>query len=118
MRQIGILAAAVDYALTHNVDRLAQDHLRAQAIALACAEVSSDLIDPKLAHTNIVAINLRHTNKNAPELVAELRERGILAGAMGSHLLRLVTHMDFDDMALEEVVKVLPELLKRALVAK
>jgi hypothetical protein len=37
---------------------------------------------------------------------------------MGSHLLRLVTHMDFNDAALEQVVKVVPELLKSALVAK
>lgn len=118
MRQIGILAAAADYALTHNIDRLAEDHARAKTIAIACAEVSPALIDPALAHTNIVAINLRGTGVTAPELVAQLKERGILAGAMGTQLLRLVTHMDFDDLALEQVVKVLPELLKRALVVQ
>jgi threonine aldolase len=118
MRQIGILAAAADYAITHNMERLAEDHARAKTIANACAQVSPDFIDPALAHTNIVALNLRSTTKSAPQLVAELKERGILAGAMGSHLLRLVTHMDFDDAALEQVVKVVPELLKSALVAK
>ena len=30
MRQVGILAAAGDYALTHNIDRLAEDHARAR----------------------------------------------------------------------------------------
>jgi threonine aldolase len=118
MRQIGILAAAADYALTHNMERLADDHARAKAIAIACAQVSPDFTDPELAHTNIVALNLRGTSKSAPQLVAELKDHGILAGAMGSHLLRLVTHMDFDDVALEQVVKVVPELLKSALVAK
>lgn len=117
MRQIGILAAAVDYALTHNIDRLSEDHRRAKVLATACAEVSSNLIDPSFTHTNIVAIDVSKTSKSAGDLVAELSEHGILAGAMGSKLLRLVTHMDFDDAQLEQVLNVLPDLLKRSLVA-
>ena len=117
MRQIGILAAAVDYALTHNIERLADDHKRAQILAKACAQVSPLFIDPNLAHTNIVAIDVSKTSKSAGDLVAQLAEHGILAGAMGSKLLRLVTHMDFDDAQLEQVLKVLPDLLKRSLVA-
>lgn len=118
MRQIGILAAAVDYALTHNIERLAEDHKRAQLIAQAAAVVSPKFVDPATAHTNIVAIDLSHTNTSAGECVAELKENGILAGAMGSKLLRFVTHMDFDDAALETVVEILPRILKRILVAK
>jgi threonine aldolase len=118
MRQIGILAAGVDYALTHNIARLAEDHRRAQVIAEACAAVSAELIDPALAQTNIVAIDVSRTRHSAGELVAQLKEEGILAGAMGSKLLRFVTHMDFDDAQLEKVVKTLPSLLKNALVAK
>ena len=55
---------------------------------------------------------------SAGELVAQLKEEGILAGAMGSKLLRFVTHMDFDDAQLEKVIKILPTLLKNSLVAK
>ena len=118
MRQIGILAAGVDYALTHNIARLAEDHRRAQVIAQACAGVSAELIDPALAQTNIVAIDVSRTRHSAGELVAQLKEEGILAGAMGSKLLRFVTHMDFDDAQLEKVIKILPTLLKNSLVAK
>jgi len=118
MRQIGILAAAVDYALTHNIARLAEDHRRAQVIAQACAAVSAELIDPAHAQTNIVAIDVSRTHHSAGELVAQLKEEGILAGAMGSKLLRFVTHMDFDDAQLEKVIKILPTLLKNALVTK
>lgn len=118
MRQIGILAAAVDYALTHHIDRLAEDHQRAQTIAEVAAAVSPLFIDPTSAHTNIVAIDLSHTSSSAGECVAQLKENGILAGAMGSKLLRFVTHMDFDDTQLEKVVHVLPGILKRILVAK
>ena len=37
---------------------------------------------------------------------------------MGSKLLRFVTHMDFDDTQLEKVGEILPQMLKRILVAK
>lgn len=117
MRQIGILAAAVDYAFTHNIERLAEDHRRAKVIATACAQVSPTLVDPELTHTNIVAIDVTGCSRTAGELVAELAEDGILAGAMGSKLLRLVTHMDFDDQQLDRVLELLPDLLKRSLVA-
>ncbi len=117
MRQIGILAAAVDYALTYNIERLAEDHRRAKVIATACTQVSPTLVDPELTHTNIVAIDVTGCSRTAGELVAELAEVGILAGAMGSKLLRLVTHMDFDDQQLDRVLELLPDLLKRSLVA-
>ena len=118
MRQIGILAAAVDYALSNNIERLHEDHQRAKAIADIAAEVSPAFINPTLAHTNIVAIDLSHTGTTAGECVAQLKENGILAGAMGSKLLRFVTHMDFDDTQLEKVGEILPQMLKRILVAK
>ncbi|HMC68941.1 MAG TPA: threonine aldolase family protein, partial [Mycobacteriales bacterium] len=37
MRQAGVLAAAGLYALTHNIERLAEDHERAQTLAAALA---------------------------------------------------------------------------------
>jgi threonine aldolase len=37
MRQVGILAAAGLHALDHHVERLAEDHARAQVLAKACA---------------------------------------------------------------------------------
>ncbi len=117
MRQIGLLAAAADFAISNNIERLAEDHRRASLIAHACAEISPLLIDPALAPTNIVAIDLRCTDSTASQLVAELKELGVLAGAMGSHLLRFVTHMDFDDQQLEKVLEVVPALLKRVLVS-
>lgn len=118
MRQIGILAAAIDYALDHNISRLAKDHQRAKQIADVVAEISPLFIDPSLTHTNIVAIDLSHTGTTAGALVAELKENGILAGAMGSKLLRFVTHMDFNDQECEQVCETLPQILKRVLVSK
>jgi threonine aldolase len=112
MRQIGILAAAVDYALDHNIERLAQDHNRARTIAKAVSRISDSFIDPSSVQTNIVAIDLSHTSTSAGQLVSTLKDYGILAGAMGSKLLRFVTHMDFTDIELEQVLEILPKALR------
>jgi threonine aldolase len=111
MRQIGILAAAVDYALDHNIERLAQDHQRARTIAEAVSRISDAFIDPSSVQTNIVAIDVSHTSTSAGQLVSTLKDHGILAGAMGSKLLRFVTHMDFTDKELEQVLEILPKAL-------
>lgn len=111
MRQIGILASAVDYALDHNIERLAQDHQRARTIAEALSRISDAFIDPSSVQTNIVAIDVSHTSTSAGQLVSTLKDHGILAGAMGSKLLRFVTHMDFTDKELEQVLEILPKAL-------
>lgn len=118
MRQIGILAGGVDYALSHNIPLLAEDHRRAKAIANAVHAVAPTAIDPQNVETNIVALDLRDATVTAAELNAELKEAGILGSALGPKFLRLVTHLDFDDAQLEKVLIVLPELLQRAFVAK
>jgi threonine aldolase len=56
MRQIGLLAAGAHYALDNNIDRLSEDHRRAQELAQAIAAIDSSLIDPTTVHTNIVGL--------------------------------------------------------------
>src|SRR3954454_3547066 len=52
--QAGIVAAAGLYALDHNVDRLAEDHENARALAVGLAELPGATIDPSKVETNIV----------------------------------------------------------------
>jgi len=117
MRQVGIMAAAGHYALENNLKLLKTDHVRAKAIAEAIAAVSPSVIDPKTVETNIVGLDLSSINITAFELADQLKEHGILAGPLGSKYLRLVTHYDLDDSDINLVKQVLPEILKRALVA-
>jgi len=117
MRQVGIMAAAGHYALENNLKLLKTDHVRAKAIAEAIAAVAPSVIDPKTVETNIVGLDLSSINITAFELAAQLKEHGILAGPLGSKYLRLVTHYDLDESDINLVKQVLPEILKRALVA-
>ena len=114
MRQVGILAAAGHYALDHNIARLAEDHARAQKIALALAAIDSSLVDPKKVATNIVGLELSKVGITAGELASRCKEAGLWISALGPHYARLVTHLDFDDAQCDQAI----EILKGALVAK
>lgn len=116
MRQAGILAAAGHYALDNNLPLLNIDHKRAKSIADAIYAVAPKLIDPATVDTNIVGLDLSSLKITASELSAQLKEKGVLASALGPKYLRLVTHLDLRDGDIETVNQVLPQLLQRALV--
>jgi threonine aldolase len=100
MRQAGILAAAGLHALDHHVDRLADDHARAQRLAAALGA------DPDAAPTNIVVA----TVDDAARVAGAAAEQGVLVSALGPRVLRLVTHLDVDDDAVDRAISVLAPL--------
>jgi len=114
MRQVGIIAAAAHYALDNNIARLAEDHARAQRIAVALAKIDSSLIDPTKVQTNIVGLDLSKVGMSAAEFTTKCKDAGLWISALGPHYARLVTHLDFDDAQCEASI----EILKSALVAK
>jgi len=89
MRQAGIIAAAIDYALDHHVERLAQDH----AIALSLQHELSQITELKVdaAHTNMLYIEFA-SQEIGLQAGSYLRERGILISA--GKRVRLVMHLD------------------------
>jgi len=112
MRQVGILAAAGDYALDHHLDRLSEDHVRARRLADAIAAVRPDVVDPREADTNIVVLDLS-AGPTAPELALAASERGVAISVLGAHTARLVTHLDVDDADVERASETLSGLLAR-----
>ena len=116
MRQAGILAAAGHYALDNNLPLLKNDHQRAKSIANAISAVAPKIIDPTTVETNIVGLDITSLKITASDLSAQLKEKGVLASALGPKYLRLVTHLDLTDGDIETVNQVLPQLLQRALV--
>ena len=112
MRQIGLLAAAGHYALDHNIDRLAQDHVRAKKIAVALAAIDSSLIDPATVETNIVGLDLAKFAFSAADFAAKCKENGLWISALGPKYARLVTHLDFDDAQTDEAIEILKRCLK------
>jgi threonine aldolase len=90
MRQAGVLAAAGLVALDSLVPRLEEDHAHARLLRDALARGRGVNVAP--VETNIVVATLE--GRAAPEVVASLREAGVLGSAMDARTLRLVTHRD------------------------
>ncbi|MFP5218747.1 MAG: threonine aldolase family protein [Actinomycetes bacterium] len=97
MRQVGVLAAAASHALDHHVERLADDHARARAIAETVAAAVPGVVDPALVETNIVPLDLTATTLDGPQLAARAREEGVLLSVVAPRRARVVTHLDLDD---------------------
>ena len=90
MRQAGVLAAAGLVALDTLVPRLADDHANAKLLGAALGQGKGARVAP--VETNIVVAVLE--GRTAPDVVAALRQEGVLATAMDTRTLRLVTHRD------------------------
>ncbi|MEY2423830.1 MAG: threonine aldolase [Acidimicrobiaceae bacterium] len=102
MRQAGIIAAAGIVALEHMVDRLAEDHARASALADAVAERwPACELDPSTVRTNCVVF--RHPDTTA--LIAHLAAEGVAAGTIAPRVMRFMTHLDVDDAGVEHTRK-------------
>ena len=89
MRQAGVIAAAGVYALEHMVDRLAEDHDNAQALARGLAALPMIDLDPETVETNIVIFRVRG---DWLDFARGLKESGVLASVYGERTLRMVTH--------------------------
>ena len=107
MRQVGVLAAAGLHALDHHVERLADDHARARRLAETVAATAPGTVDPDLVETNIVVV---HT-EDAPGVVARAKAEGVLLSLLDPTHLRAVTHLDVDDVEVDQAAQVLASAL-------
>jgi threonine aldolase len=112
MRQAGILAAAGLVALNEMTGRLQEDHDNAKFLAGALSELPQVELDPALVQTNIVIFSLRGGG-DAQALVSALASRDVLAGTVGPHSVRLVTHHDVDLAACERASAILAEEIQK-----
>ncbi len=90
MRQAGILAAAGSYALTHHMERLAEDHRHAKLLAQGLKDLGF-AVDP-WPETNIVMFSHPHLPvKQCRDLLWRL---GIKVNVILEKKLRAVLHLD------------------------
>lgn len=107
MRQAGVLAAPALLALETMIPRLAEDHANARLVGEALGRCRGARVAP--VQTNIVVATLE--GRGAPDVAAALKARGVLAGAMDTATLRLVTHHDVSRPDCERAAEVLAQVL-------
>jgi threonine aldolase len=113
MRQAGVLAAAGLIALEQGPRRLHEDHANARLLAEALSNMEGVEIDLDAVETNIVVFKLA-PGRNAPELVARMKARGVLMSTVGPDVIRVVTHLDVDRVACVKAAEALTEELEAA----
>jgi threonine aldolase len=105
MRQAGYLAAAGIYALDNNIARLADDHIRAARIGEILKELPY-VEEVVQIETNIIFFRLAE-GLNENEFLHKLAIHDIHALALSPRNIRMVTHLDFTDEMLTELIRVL-----------
>jgi len=114
LRQAGICAAACIYALENNVERLADDHAMAAALALRISAIDGLHLDPEGIETNIVFFELDRDDMTTAELAARLQEAGLRIGTMGgARRLRAVTHLDVTMADIHRAADIMADVLTR-----
>ncbi|MCC6741831.1 MAG: aminotransferase class I/II-fold pyridoxal phosphate-dependent enzyme [Planctomycetia bacterium] len=101
MRQSGVLAAAGLVGVNTMVDRLAEDHENAKALAAGLQGTKFRCETPE---TNIVIIDVRDTGRDPAAILAFLEKSGIRAVQADAARIRLVTHNDVGRPAVEAAV--------------
>ncbi len=109
-RQAGIVAAGALYALDHHLDRLADDHDAARALAEAIADQASEAVDPAEVETNIVVLSTG--DRPAAEVAQAAAAEGIALSVLGPRALRAVTHLDVTRADCVKAGRVIGRLLR------
>lgn len=109
MRQVGVLAAAGLVALEQGIDRLAEDHRRAAALADAINQLPGAQVDLQATRTNIVMVELELGG--ADLVVSALEERGVRALVFDNTHIRFVTHREVDDDGVACAVSAMSDVL-------
>lgn len=111
MRQGGICAAACLYALDHNIDRLAEDHANAKALARGMAQIQG--ITVEWPETNLVFFDTEGTGMTAKDFAAKLRTHGVMVSVSGKYRARACLHLDIAAAQVNEAVDIMKQVATR-----
>lgn len=104
MRQIGLLAAAADFAVEKHFPLLNEDHRRAKELAGAISGNPAFTIDLATVETNIVLFDVN--SGTAEEVLKFFADSGVGMIPFGPKTLRATFHFQVGDEDLEKVIEV------------
>jgi threonine aldolase len=111
MRQAGICASACVFALDHHVDRLADDHANARALARGLSQIAG--VEVQQPETNLVFFRPDGAGVSGEKMVAALHQRGVLLAMMDGRI-RACTHLDVTADMIEETVGLVRDIARSA----
>src|SRR4051794_33265440 len=88
LRQAGVIAGAMLYALDNNVERLAEDHGRAKRLAEGLAAAGLP-VDVDAVETNFIGIDCASVGLDPKEARRRIADEGVLVGVLRPGVLRV-----------------------------
>ena len=104
LRQAGLIAAAGIVAIETMVARLAEDHVMAKRLAAGLQAIDAALADPADVETNIVRVNVTHTDHSAAQWAEAFARRGIAVSPSDPRTLRFVTHRHIGEAEVDATI--------------
>lgn len=118
MRQAGVLAAAGIISLTKMVDRLIEDHERAQRMHFMLGNIDEVELLSSNVPTNMFFFRLRSKTHLHNEFLRDWKSDGIRAAELGVGQIRIVTHYHHSDADILTAVDSLKRILMKQPYAK
>jgi threonine aldolase len=110
LRQAGVVAAGMLYALDHNVERLAEDHARAKRLAAGLAAAGLP-VDVESTETNFVGVDVASIGLDVADAQERIATHGVRVGRLRPGVLRLATHMGTGDDDIDQAIELVPKAL-------
>lgn len=111
MRQAGMMAAGCIYALDHNVERLAVDHVNANLLNDGLKTIPAVKVRQDKVASNIVYFDIPGVKTSGVEMLNRLYARGLQIGIVGDGF-RAVTYLNITRIDIENAVAILADTLK------
>ncbi|HEV2129348.1 MAG TPA: GntG family PLP-dependent aldolase [Thermomicrobiales bacterium] len=116
MRQAGIIAAAGVYGFEHHIERLAEDHANARALAEGLASLPGISLVHDTIDTNIVWADVADTGLSSAAFYERMMQRGVRVSGWSPSgtLIRAVTHLDVNRADVDRAIEVARDVVAQA----
>jgi threonine aldolase len=95
--------------LQHNIDRLAEDHANAAALARGMGQIPG--IKVETPETNLVFFDTKATGLTAADFAARLRPLGVTVSVSDTFRGRACTHLDVIAKQIDEAVTIMRQVV-------
>jgi threonine aldolase len=107
MRQIGVLTAACKYALDNNLTLLDNDHANARMFAESLQGMDNFTVQLERVQTNMVFLDFSESSISSVQAQDILKAQGILTGQGGNNTVRVVFHIDIDELRTGRAIEII-----------
>ncbi|BCG97326.1 MULTISPECIES: GntG family PLP-dependent aldolase [unclassified Mesorhizobium] len=112
LRQAGFMASAGIVALQTMVDRLVEDHRRAQLLANKIRNIPGICLEPSIIDTNMVFFRLEWDGGSIPEFLSTLLQQGVRMGTLREGIVRAVLHYLISDEDVDATANAIQAVLQ------